>query len=750
LLSVSLLFVVIGFVSCDDGDGGGGGGQGGPGSGAPFPAPVPQTGQTTCWFPTDTERPFNNIPCTDAAARGEDGAVQAGVKWPSPRFTDNKNGTIRDNLTGLIWLQNANCFGERGWAQALEDANTLHDGECMLMDGSKAGDWRLPNRRELTSLVDFANEIPALPTGHPFMNFPSSGIFLYWSSTTLAPDPSQAWEVDFAFGDVTSFAGRKTRGHSVLPVRGEAAGEMAPAPVPQTGQTKCWDSAGNEIACVSTGQDGDIRAGAEWPSPRFTDNGDGTITDNLTRLIWLKNANCFSQRTWEQALTSVNTLSAGKCGIMDGSEAGDWHLPNVRELMSLLDLENSDPALPADHLLNLRPTCYWSSTTFVDFPGWAWAVNFGSGGVVECLSSKTDKFFFTAVRGELAPVPQTGQTTSYAAGDDGDIQAGVKWPNPRFTDNMNGTIRDNLTGLIWLQDANCFGGRTWAQALEDADTLHDGECGLMDGSLGGDWHLPNVLELASLFDFESINPALPPGHPFMKVQSSFLSFYWSSTTLATTTGLSAWVVGFDLGRAIAAFKTEGDGFVLAVRGEAAFGAPAPVPQTGQTTCWNSDRNKIDCARTGQDGDIRAGVEWPNLRFTEDVNGTIRDNLTGLIWLKDANCFGSRPWAQALMDANTLSAGKCMLMDGSKAGDWRLPNLRELMSLVDFENFRPALPPGHPFMNFQSSFGSFYWSSTTSALLPDAAWFVNSGSGGVTDSFGKIGNSSFVLPVRGGL
>ena len=62
--------------------------------------------------------------------------------------------------------------------------------------------------------------------------------------------------------------------------------------VPQTGQTKCYDNVGQEIDCEDTGQDGDFQAGVEWPVPRFTDNADGTVTDNLTGLIWLKNANC--------------------------------------------------------------------------------------------------------------------------------------------------------------------------------------------------------------------------------------------------------------------------------------------------------------------------------------------------------------------------------------------------------------------------------------------------------------------------
>ena len=56
--------------------------------------------------------------------------------------------------------------------------------------------------------------------------------------------------------------------------------------LPQTGQTTCWDEDGAELtSCDGTGQDGDILAGANWPTPRFKDNGDGTMTDNLTGLM---------------------------------------------------------------------------------------------------------------------------------------------------------------------------------------------------------------------------------------------------------------------------------------------------------------------------------------------------------------------------------------------------------------------------------------------------------------------------------
>lgn len=178
----------------------------------------------------------------------------------------------------------------------------------------------------------------------------------------------------------------------------------------------------------------------------------------------------------------------------------------------------------------------------------------------------------------------------------------------------------------------------------------------------------------------------------------------------------------------------------ACEADGAFG----VPQTGQTTCWDFSGTVIDCAGTGQDGDIQAGVVPPSPRFTDNMDGTITDNLMGLIWLKNANCFGTRMWALALTDANTLNSGECGLTDSSVEGDWYLPNRNQLTSLLDLENFSPALPTGHPFMNFQSS---NYWSSTTLPNFPDNAWFVFFDFGRVNSDF-KTDNF-FVLPVRGG-
>jgi hypothetical protein len=171
--------------------------------------------------------------------------------------------------------------------------------------------------------------------------------------------------------------------------------------------------------------------------------------------------------------------------------------------------------------------------------------------------------------------------------------------------------------------------------------------------------------------------------------------------------------------------------------------PAPVGKTSQTLSYG----------TGDDGDWDKGAAWPNPRFTDNGNGTVTDNLTGLIWLKNADCFGSRGWAQALVDCNNLGSGSCGLSDGSSAGDWRLPNVKELQSLIYYGIYSPALPNtvgtgkwsnGDPFTDVQSL---YYWSSTTYAGNTSSAWYVHMYYGYV-----YIGNkdySYYVWPVRGG-
>jgi hypothetical protein len=186
-----------------------------------------------------------------------------------------------------------------------------------------------------------------------------------------------------------------------------------------------------------------------------------------------------------------------------------------------------------------------------------------------------------------------------------------------------------------------------------------------------------------------------------------------------------------------------------------------LPASGQTKCYNTLATgsitfpEIPCDGTGQDGDIKAGVSWPDPRFTNNGNGTITDNLTGLIWLMNANCEdatggitktgGYLPWADSLTWSNNLASGKCGLTDGSQVGQWRLPSIKELKSLIDrSKNYPAALPDGHPFTNIQTN---QYWSSSTYVKMTERAWAVHMVDGIVT--YKHKDGSNYVWPVRGG-
>ncbi len=123
--------------------------------------------------------------------------------------------------------------------------------------------------------------------------------------------------------------------------------------VPRTGQT----------TSQASGAHGSVEKGIAWRSPRFTDNNDGTVTDGLTGLVWMKNAGCFAASNWSVAQTYANQLASGQCGLTDGSTAGQWRMPNVNELESLVGISRSKPALAAGNPFNNVANSYWSSTS---------------------------------------------------------------------------------------------------------------------------------------------------------------------------------------------------------------------------------------------------------------------------------------------------------------------------------------------------------------------------------------------------
>ena len=195
-----------------------------------------QTGQDQCW----DARGHVIVPKDS----GQDGELQKGTPSPTPRFVDNNDGTVSDKLTGLIWLKDADGFGELPWADAVTRAHELADGAAGLSDGSAAKDWRLPNIRELLSIIDYGSADPIIPADHPFINVKSA---IYWTSTSLAPAPLLAWMMTLGIGPtVFDVKGSSCR---MWPVRG------LKGCVAKTGQKQCWDSKGSKLAsCSGSGQ----------------------------------------------------------------------------------------------------------------------------------------------------------------------------------------------------------------------------------------------------------------------------------------------------------------------------------------------------------------------------------------------------------------------------------------------------------------------------------------------------------------
>jgi hypothetical protein len=305
-----------------------------------------QTGQRSCHDVSGMQ-----VPCNDS---GQDAEFQKGIAWPTPRFHPSEE-VVFDELTGLTWTRDSNLSGyPRTWKESLAFVSEMNRNKVFGYP-----DWRLPNRREMRSLISHQTKKPALPEGSPFRNvFPS----WYWTSTSAAINPAYAWYVNMEGGRM--FYGGKFQSYFLWPVRGEGYGTL-----PFSGQKFCYDEKGKVISCEGSGQDGEFRQGISWPQPRFEVSG-SAVTDRLTGLSWQDTADLLGKEvSWSEALAAVNEL-------------GDpWRLPNINELESLVDCDRHSPALPAEHPFKQIRDGYWSSTTSMYEPDWAWALYLTKGAV---------------------------------------------------------------------------------------------------------------------------------------------------------------------------------------------------------------------------------------------------------------------------------------------------------------------------------------------------------------------------------
>lgn len=334
------------------------------------PNALPQTGQALC-YETVTRL------VASCEGSGQDGEVRAGAPWPSPRFVARSLEFTRDDLTGLEWTRDRDAPGpaactpgvQKSWQDGLDYIKCLNENAYLGFS-----DWRMPNAVELSSLLNARYDQSF------FENFDHSSWGYWWTSTTHASSLMRAVTSLAEEGYISSAL--KTDTFKVWPVRSGAAGVVS---LHRTGQSGCYDTDGSSIDCSGTGQDGETLMGRPWPSPRFVENGDGTITDNLTGIAWTKNADYpFSEMCSQGTSDFGDTVNYIKC-LNQNKYLGydNWRLPNEFEINSLRNygIPTSDkPAwLSGYGFNNLSPWgLHWSSTV-EDTNGFAVGVWVGGG-----------------------------------------------------------------------------------------------------------------------------------------------------------------------------------------------------------------------------------------------------------------------------------------------------------------------------------------------------------------------------------
>ncbi len=295
------------------------------------------------------------------------------------RFKTDNNIVI-DEKSGLIWPKNAGL---------LEFPMTWEEALARVREFNATGlygyhDWKLPNRRELFSLMSHDEINPSLPKGHPFTNV-FHGYF--WTSTTCARLPDQAWYIHL--GGARVFKGMKYASYMVWPVR---VAEKPGSRVFQTGQTSCFNDKGNHVDCQGSGQDGEFQAGIPHHDRRFRQDGE-CIHDTSTGLIWLKNANVHQRPVdWK---TSMDLISQMNREMTHGYD--DWRIPGIVELESLIDMDFHSPALPADNGFIDVQNFYWSATTSMYDTEYAWVL-YTVDGAVGVGHKPLPEFFLWPVR----------------------------------------------------------------------------------------------------------------------------------------------------------------------------------------------------------------------------------------------------------------------------------------------------------------------------------------------------------------
>jgi hypothetical protein len=367
-------------------------------------------------------------------------------------------------------------------------------------------------------------------------------------------------------------------------------GSAAAYPIVDTGQDKCYDDQG-QISCPTEGeafygQDGQYSSS----QANYVDNGDGTVTDLASGLMWQQTPDLDNKSTFSQAVAGADNFS------LAGYD--DWRLPTIKELYSLMDFSGSTyQQIPyidtgvfdfvygdessGERMIDAQ---YWSSTEYIgttmNGSHTVFGVNFADG----------------RIKGYGTSNPQGGEMTQFVRYVRGNASYGVN----DFADNGNGTITDSATGLMW-QQGDSVTTYDWESALNYCENL--------DMSGYNDWRLPNAKELQSIVDYTEAptvtgSAAIDPIFEITDIQS----YFWTSTTHLDSPQMSQ-AVYITFGQALGYMNNQW----MDVHGA---GAQRSDPKSGDPSQWSTGfgpqgddiriYNYARCVRDGVNNEITTG------------------------------------------------------------------------------------------------------------------------------------------------
>ncbi|PLX00643.1 MAG: hypothetical protein C0593_00365, partial [Marinilabiliales bacterium] len=314
-------------------------------------------------------------------------------------------------------------------------------------------------------------------------------------------------------------------------------------PIVDTGQELFYDTVHEipapAVGSIFYGQD----AFYDGIQPEYSDNGDGTVSDLVTGLMWSKSYDMDGdgdieyndKMSYEEALAAADTLS------LAGYD--DWRLPSIKEVYSLIMFYGIDPSGFEGSTEDLVP---FINTDYFDF---AYGDESAGERIIDAQIASSTLYVGLTMMGDetmfgvnfadgrikgygTGPLPgHTEPKQFYVMFVRGAENYGIN----DFIDNQDGTVTDNATGLMWTKDDD-GSGMVWHEALEYAEnSVYAGY---------DDWRLPNVKELQSIVDYTrapsvSNSPAIDPVFNCTAItdeggQSNY-PFYWSGTTHANWT-----------------------------------------------------------------------------------------------------------------------------------------------------------------------------------------------------------------------